>query len=152
MVTVPAIGLIVVAAFGLLSFVGGIIQFPGLDAMCDEQIKQIEGNPQFTADQKKQQVQMWNQIRDGAKIVWIPFYCVVGIIAVVILVGGLKLMNLSSPGLVYLSAIMSFVPCTSGCCFLGLIFGIWAIMAMGKPEVKAGFAAKRRASSAPDTY
>ncbi|QJW95990.1 DUF1542 domain-containing protein [Frigoriglobus tundricola] len=149
-VIVPAIGLIVVAAFGLLSIVSGIIQFPGLDAAFDEQIDQVEANPQFTAEQKKQQVQMWNQLRDVTKAAWFPLYGIIGLVSILIFVGGFKLMNLSSPGLVYLSAILSFVPCVSGCCFLGLVFGIWALVVMGKPEVKAGFAARRRAAYSSD--
>ncbi len=149
-VIAPAVGLMIVAALGLLSVILGIIQYPGLDVAFDEQVKLAEANPQLTDDQKKQQVQMVNQIRDVAKIAWFPFYGVVGLVAIVIFVGGLKLMNLGSPPLIYLSAILSFIPCTSGCCLLGLIFGIWALVVMGKPEVKNGFAARRRASYSPD--
>ena len=43
--------------------------------------------------------------------------------------------------LAYTGAILSMIPCVSGCCLLGLPFGIWAVMTLNKPEVKAGFAA-----------
>ena len=130
MVTAPAVGLIVVAAFGLVSIVLNLIQFGSLDAQFDAQIREIEANPQFTADQKKQQVEMMNKIRDVAKVAALPLIGVVGVVSIVILVGGLKPMSLSGSGLVYLSAILSLVPCISGCCFLGLIFGIWAMVAL----------------------
>jgi len=147
----PAIGLIVVAALGLLSVIGGVIQYATLDAQFDAQIKQMEAQPNVPADQKKEQVRLMNQIRDWCKVGLLPYYGLVGVLSVVALVGGIKMMNLTSSGWAYMSAVLSLVPCTSGCCFLGLIFGIWAIMVLGKPEVKAGFAA-RRSSNNRDSY
>lgn len=148
-VTVPAVGLIIVAAIGLLSGIVNMIQFPGLDAQFDAEVKKVEDNPGIPNNQKQQQVDMLNQIRDGMKTVWLPWNAGIVLSSLVILIGGIKLMSLSSPGLVTLASILSLVPCVSGCCLLGLVFGIWAMVAMGKPEVKAGFAAKKRLGSAP---
>ena len=148
-VTAPAIGLIVVAALMLVSVVFNLVQAGGVDKEFDAQVKEIENNNQFTDDQKKDQIQFLSQIRDWVKILLLPYLAVYTVCAIVILVGGIKLMNLSSPVLVYLSAVLVMFPC-SLCCFLGLIFGIWTLVVMGKPEVKDGFAARRRTSYSPD--
>ncbi len=52
-VMAPAIGLIVVAAFGLVSLVWGAVRYSALDAQFDENIKQIEDNPGIPKNQKK---------------------------------------------------------------------------------------------------
>ncbi len=148
----PAIGLIIIAGFGLLAIIGNLIQLPTLDAQFDAQVKNIEDNKQIPDAQKKEQIQLMNKIRDATKVGMLPYIGVIGLVSVIILVAGLKLMNLSSPGLVTFGAVLSCIPCISGCCILGLIFGIWAMVAMGKPEVKAGFAAKRRLARSPDSY
>jgi hypothetical protein len=42
------------------------------------------------------------------------------------------------------------IPCVSGCCFLGIPIGIWAIITLGNPDVKVAFAERRRAASGFD--
>jgi hypothetical protein len=73
---------------------------------------------------------------------------------VVILVGGIRFRSLANPGLVFVSSLTAALP-ISGCCVLGLVFGIWAIVVLWNPVVKAGYAARRRAQWArtePDEY
>ena len=55
--------------------------------------------------------------------------------------------NLSSSGLATAAAIIATIPCLSPCCPLCLIFGIWSLVAMSDPEVKAAFQAKDGAAS-----
>jgi uncharacterized membrane protein len=58
----------------------------------------------------------------------------------VILFGGIKMKNMQSYGLAMASAIMAMLPCTTGyCCIFGLPIGIWALIVLMKPEVKASF-------------
>lgn len=151
-VMIPAIGLILIGALGLIGMVSGFFQFPKVDKSFDDSIKQIENDPNIPAAQKKDQVDVLNNFRDAMKSAWIPWNVVNGLISLLILVAGVQLMNLSSPFLVKFGAILSFIPCLGGCCFLGLLFGIWALVVMGKPEVKAGFAARRRLNAPPDAY
>ena len=143
----PAIGLIVVGILSMLSIVLGVIQYPGLDAQFDENIKQIEdGN--LPNDQKQQQIDMMKQIRDAMKVALPILWVVVGVQSVITLIAGLKLKNLTGRGWVITGSILSMIPCTSGCCLLGLVFGIWALVALGKPDVKAAYAAN--SSGHPD--
>lgn len=152
-VMIPAIGLILIGAIGLISMAYGLVQFPNIDKSFDESIKQIENDPKMPAAQKKETIDMLNQARDLTKAVGIPCNVVNGLISLLILVAGVKLMNLGSPLLVKFGAVLSFIPFLGGCCFLGLLFGIWALVVMSKPEVKAGFAARRRMNSPPpDAY
>ncbi len=57
-----------------------------------------------------------------------------------ILVGGMKMKNLESYGLAIAASIIAIIPCFSSCCcIIGLPAGIWALVVLNKPEVKAAF-------------
>ena len=56
-----------------------------------------------------------------------------------VLFGALKMMRLQSFNLVLAACIISMIPCTGCCCILGLPFGLWALVVINKPEVKAHF-------------
>jgi len=53
--------------------------------------------------------------------------------------GALKLMKLESRGLAMAAAVISVIPLCSACCILGIPWGIWALVVMSNPEVKAAF-------------
>lgn len=57
----------------------------------------------------------------------------------VIIFGALKMKKLQSYGLAMAATIMCMLPC-SLCCIIGLPIGIWALIVLMKPEVKAAFA------------
>ncbi len=58
---------------------------------------------------------------------------------VLCLLGGLKMMNVRSYGLVMTACIISSIPCFGSTCCLGMIPGIWGLVLLTKPEVKAAF-------------
>ncbi|HEX4999400.1 MAG TPA: hypothetical protein VFY29_14325, partial [Terriglobia bacterium] len=58
---------------------------------------------------------------------------------VVVLIGALKMKKLESYDWALASSIIAMVPCISPCCWAGLPIGIWAIVVLQKPEVKAAF-------------
>lgn len=58
---------------------------------------------------------------------------------VVLVLGGLSLMRQKSYGLAMTGAIVAMVPGFSCCCLFSLPVGIWALMLLLKPEVKAAF-------------
>lgn len=53
--------------------------------------------------------------------------------------GAVKMKNLENHGLSMAAAIIAMIPCISPCCVLGLPFGIWAIVVLSDPSVKAAF-------------
>ncbi|MBK7876089.1 MAG: hypothetical protein IPJ77_10095 [Planctomycetes bacterium] len=58
---------------------------------------------------------------------------------VLLVLGGLSLMRQKSYGLAMTAAILAMVPGFSCCCLFSLPVGIWALMLLLKPEVKAAF-------------
>lgn len=57
---------------------------------------------------------------------------------IVVTLGGFKMKSLQSRGSVMTGVIFAMLPCNP-CCVLGLPLGIWALVALNKPEVKDAF-------------
>ncbi|WP_201755768.1 hypothetical protein [Corallococcus silvisoli] len=53
--------------------------------------------------------------------------------------GAWKMKNLQSYGLAMTAAILCCIPCCGPCCCLGLIPGIWSLILLNRPDVKAAF-------------
>jgi hypothetical protein len=65
---------------------------------------------------------------------------VIGIgIAVVVLMGALKMKRLESHGFSMVASILALVPCISPCCLIGIPMGIWSLVVLLRPEVKGAF-------------
>jgi predicted PurR-regulated permease PerM len=88
------------------------------------------------ADLRDQQNAMVAMTQGGVGIALGIVACMVG---VVIIVGAMKMKNLRSYSLAMAAAILAMIPCISPCCLLGLPFGIWAIVVLVDPHVKAAF-------------
>jgi len=56
-----------------------------------------------------------------------------------IIYGAMLMQKLQKHGMAMAAAIAAMIPCISPCCILGLPIGIWAIVVLVKPEVKAAF-------------
>jgi hypothetical protein len=56
----------------------------------------------------------------------------------VIAFGGMKMRQLRGYGVAMAGAVLAMLPCTC-CCIVGLPVGIWALIVLMKPEVKAAF-------------
>jgi hypothetical protein len=149
-VVVPAIGLICLGALTVFFAIIGFIQLQGLPGKFDEMIKQVQADPNIPAQQKQQQVEIWTKIRDFLVDYGAILYGISLLGGLIMLVGGIRFRSLNNPGLVVIGALASMFPFTSWCCFLGLVFGIWALIALMNPTVKAGFAARRRMGYTPD--
>ncbi len=63
---------------------------------------------------------------------------VIIIINIIILIGSIKMKKCQSYGLAMAASILCIL-CDWGCCCLGIGAGIWAIVVLSKPEVKAAF-------------
>ena len=62
------------------------------------------------------------------------------ICGIVIIIGSVKMMRLQSYGFAMTACILAMLPITSPCCCLGLPIGIWGIVVLCDPQVKAAFA------------
>lgn len=61
------------------------------------------------------------------------------VLAALTIVGAVKMKNLQSYALAMTAAILMTIPCVSPCVFLGIPFGVWALVVLVRPEVKAAF-------------
>jgi hypothetical protein len=122
----PAIALIVVSAIwililcGLLLFNVVLLVMGVPDEMVDD-LRTIEID-------KETQV----MIRMGFGLFLIVLHSVV-------LFGAISMLRMKNLGLAYTAAVISVIPCCSGCYVLGIPFGIWALIVLNRPEVKASF-------------
>lgn len=152
-VAAPAILLILTGAIALILAILNLINSPQIGAQFDEQIAQVENKPNVPADQKKAQVDMMTQMRDIAVPIAVPFYAVNTVVALIVLLGGIKMRSLSGRGLAVTGSVLAMLPLINGCCcILGLPIGIWCLLVLSRPEVKAGFAAVRSARTSRDGY
>jgi hypothetical protein len=60
------------------------------------------------------------------------------IFGAIIVFGAIKMRQLQSYGLAMTASILAMLPC-SCCCIIGLPIGIWSLVTLMKPEVKAAF-------------
>ena len=70
-------------------------------------------------------------------------FAVVEIIAIicqiVVIVGAIQMMQVKSHSMAKAAAIISCVPCLTGCCLLGIPFGIWTLVVLNDPTVRQAF-------------
>ena len=132
-VKVPAIGLIVTGALGVLLALANVAYVQQLDVAAEVEKLRESG-------MEEQMVETFEAIYDWSKKLGVPA-AILGLLgSAFVLMGGLKMNKGQSHGLAFGACIVSFIPYVSGCCCLGLIFGIWGLIALSKPEVKEAFA------------
>ena len=125
----PAIGLMVTAILGgLIQAASILLNLLGIG---------LAGAAASQGSSNGQPMPAWvNMMSGGVGIV----FNIIGIImAVVVLMGALKMKKLESFGFVMAATIIAMVPCVSPCCWVGLPIGIWALVVLNKPEVKGAF-------------
>jgi hypothetical protein len=61
------------------------------------------------------------------------------VIAGLIIYAALEMKKLNQWTLAVVASILAMVPCISPCCIVGLPIGIWSLVVLMKPEVKAAF-------------
>ena len=133
-VKVPAIGLIIASSISIVEAIWDLIQLPTAAAKMQQYESMFQDNPQAA-----QFMQKIGSLTTG------PFGYVQAIlqilIAILILVGAIKMKSLRSYEFAFAAAILSVIPCINPCCgwILSLIFGIWAMVVLARPEVKSKF-------------
>jgi hypothetical protein len=154
MAQTPGTMLVVVGVICLLlSLVGVGVIASGYDAGL-EMTKWMEGmQPAGPQKQEMQQKikEMENRDRTADYIIN-GASAVIGItLDVLILLGGLRMKATRSYGLALTGAICAIVPFNS-CCCLALPIGIWALVVLVKPEVKAAFAGRSTREAPADDF
>ncbi len=122
----PSIGLLVTGIVGgIFSFLGLIMSFLGtsLSSLMANRVEDFDDR--------------YTQIFEGAA--GIASSLIGLLVAAFIIYAALKMKNLSQYGLCMVASILAMIPCISPCCIIGLPIGIWCLVVLTKPEIKAAF-------------
>jgi hypothetical protein len=77
---------------------------------------------------------LWVQV-----VVYLTAGVLTTLAGVVILIGAGKMARLESHGWATAAAVLSFVPFANWCCCMGLPVGVWALVVLSRPDVRAAF-------------
>jgi len=125
-VKAPAILMIVGGAFGVLGAVSSVF----LNKLM------LEWMRESYAEQKQPMPEMFEVLYGPLGLAW---NVIAGLLSVVALAGAIRMLSLRSWGLAMAASICAILSCA--CCVIGPAAGIWGIIVLSRPEVKAAFAA-----------
>lgn len=132
-IKIPGIGLIITGALGAVNSLMSAVQFMAIDDVTDQVVEQ---------QQDEQAAEMTEKIMEVYKTVGWPVIILGLAGAVFVLLGGLNMLKGQKKGMCMGACIVSFIPFLSPCCPLGLVFGIWGLVALGKAEAAFSSAAQ----------
>jgi hypothetical protein len=128
-VKAPAIALVITAILNLLLGLVGLLRAPLTGAfMQDSQMLQQFNDPQ---------IQKMVHLMAGP--IGIVSTALQLFLSALVLIGAIKMLSLRNYVLSVAAAIVALVPCATPCCVLTLPFGIWALVVLNRPDVKANF-------------
>ncbi len=128
-VNTPAILLMVVGGLTIAYALFGAVQ--SLTGANTAQLEQALSNPQLPEGAR---TMLSGMARGG-----IFFNLLQVALGAVTAFGGLKMKNLENYGLAMAASIIAVIPCFGSCCCIGIPVGIWSLIVLNKPEVKAAF-------------
>ena len=126
-VAAPAIILAIIAGLGILGALAGL----ALPQVLMELVSRAQADP---AEAEK-----LREALEANRAMSMAQYGLMLVLSAVALYGSIQMMGLKSYGLAMTAAIVSMVPCVGPCCCLAIPFGIWALVVLMKPDVKAAF-------------
>jgi len=122
-VSSPSVGLLVTGVIGgILSLLGLILNAIGTSVI-----------PFVEDSLDERYMDLW----EGAAGIASSFIGIV--VAAFIIYAALKMKELSQYGLCMAASILAIIPCISPCCIIGLPIGIWCLVVLTRPDVKAAF-------------
>jgi hypothetical protein len=128
MVSTPAILLMVVGGITVALALVGIVQ--NLMGSNTAQMEQLLNNSQLPAGARSA---LMGMSKGGI------FTSLLSLgLGGVVFFGAMKMKNLENYTLAMAASIISVIPCF-GCCCIGIPVGIWSLVILNKPEVKAAF-------------
>lgn len=120
----PAIGLIIV---GVLNASSGLLLILGRVASI------VKGREPVITDEDRRLGYMFG-------IIFFPIVSLISIVASPIIVfGGIQMLRARRYSVALWAAILALIPVTSLCCIPGIPIGIWALIVLRHPEVRASF-------------
>ena len=141
-VKAPAILMLIAGIITVLMLAYSIVDSVGKDQLAEfqKERQQAENDPKMD-DNTKKMVKPIYDFAENVLVNVIPFqpamWGISGLVAFVTIVGSIRLMNLSGSGWPRAAAILNMITCFSGCCLIGLPVGIWVLIVLSNPDVKA---------------
>lgn len=154
-VRIPGILMIALSFFLMIHATLVVINSFTLDEQFAAQFEKVDNDPNLD-DQKRAEVKEF--MTKGKEVVKVlaPVSGVLwGLLCPFLCFCAVKMLRLSSRGFALAGACLVMTPFTAGCCsIVGLPIGIWALIALSNPNVKAAFEVVRaaRANPNPDGY
>jgi fatty acid desaturase len=141
----PAIGLLIASIIGLLwsGYWFFAVNHPAFDGGWNQSIENEMKDPKKSDAEKKEFKQTMDSMKQPAKTTIFALGAVSILACLLTILAAIMMFNLKGRGLAYLASIITAIPLMYCCCFLGMPFAIWSLMVLGRPEVKAGYAAAR---------
>lgn len=128
MLNVPSILLMVMGAIGVLFGLYGLVA----GGASNEQLAQLLKDPNMPPALKQMMSMGTGPMSKVSNLVGM-------LLDVVMIFGAVQMRNLKMYPLAIASTVIAMLPCAGCCCLFGLPIGIWAIVLLLKPEVKAQF-------------
>lgn len=119
----PSVGLLITGILGAIGCFMGLIA-----SIFETGIESIKGHEYFGD---------YEHLIEGAA--GVAFFFVGLLLAAFLIYASLKMKDLTQWGLCVAASIIAMIPCISPCCIVGLPIGIWCLVVLTKPEVKAAF-------------
>ena len=134
-VQIPAVGMIVAA---------------GIDALFTAVLATLSALDMSMIGPWMRQGEKYTTVAEGGFLIVL---CVAGLmIDAVIVIGASKMMKLEFYSFAVAAALLSIIPCLSSpCIILGMPFGIWALVVLMDPKVKASFFSSNESATSPPT-
>ncbi len=125
-VKAPAIALII------LGVLGALVAILGFFAPTDtESLREAFAEADMDPAQVDQIVSMAERFTGASNFIGLA-------IALLVIFGGVRMMNLKNWGLAFAASIVAMIPCWC-CCVLGIPVGVWSIIVLLDKDVKAAF-------------
>jgi type IV secretory pathway protease TraF len=120
----PAIGLIIVGALNALS---------ALVLILGRLVSLVKGPDKVITDEDRRLGYM-------VAIIFFPIVSLISIVASpIIIFGGIQMLGARRYSIALWAAMLALIPLTSVCCIPGIPIGIWALIVLRHPEVRAAF-------------
>ncbi len=120
----PAIGLIIVGALNALS---------GLVLILGRLVSVVKGRDPVITDEDRRLGYLF-------AIIFFPLVSLISIAASpIIIFGGIQMLRARRYSIALWAAVLALIPLTSVCCIPGIPIGIWALIVLRHPEVRADF-------------
>jgi hypothetical protein len=137
----PAIMLILGGIFGILAGALAIIFFVvSLDSFIDFMKKQRDNAQGDQKEQIDRSIKQLEENKDQTKATYGALGAAGIVLGLLITVGGISMKGAKSYGLAMTASVLGLIPILNCCCVITMPAGLWGILTLMNPDVKAAFA------------